>query len=67
VGDEFARKYALKSARRTPDFEKDIEKFRAAMNDQKLVLLELDAYQRNRSAVSNKDIKKVFIDFNEEI
>ena len=65
-GDEFARKYALKSARRSAEFEKDIEKFRAALNDQKLVLLELDAYQRNRSAVSGKDIKKVFIDFSEE-
>jgi hypothetical protein len=65
-GDEFARKYALKSARRSAEFEKDIEKFRAALNDQKLVLLELDAYQRNRSAVSGKEIKKVFIDFSEE-
>lgn len=65
-GDEFARKYALKSARRSAEFEKDIEKLRAALNDQKLVLLELDAYQRNRSTVSAKDIKKVFIDFSEE-
>jgi hypothetical protein len=65
-GDEFARKYSLKSARRTADFEKDIDKLRTAMNDQKLVLLELDAYSRSRAKIENKDIKKVFIDFNEE-
>jgi hypothetical protein len=65
-GDDFARKYSLKSSRRTPEFEKDIDKLRTAMNDQKLVLLELDAYNRNRSRVDNKDLKKVFIDFTEE-
>jgi hypothetical protein len=38
------------------------------MNDQKLVLLELDAQDRNvkRAKVSTKDIKKVFLDFSEE-
>lgn len=68
AGDEFARKYSLKSARRNQEFEKDIDKFRAVMNDQKLVLLELDAQIRNANALkaTNKDIKKVFIDFNEE-
>lgn len=66
LGDEFARKYALKSSRRNPEFEKDIDKLRASMNDQKLVLLELDAYQKNTAKVDNKDIKRVFIDFNEE-
>jgi hypothetical protein len=65
-GDEFARKYALKSGRRNPDFEKDIDKLRAALNDQRLVLLELDAYTRNPSKIDNKDIKKTFIDFSEE-
>lgn len=65
-GDEFARKYSLKSARRTPDFEKDIDKLRTAMNDQKLVLLELDAYSRPRAKIENKDIKKVFVDFSDE-
>jgi hypothetical protein len=65
-GDEFARKYSLKSARRTQDFEKDIDKLRTAMNDQKLVLLELDAYSRPKAKIENKDIKKVFIDFSEE-
>ena len=65
-GDEFARKYSLKSARRSADFEKDIDKLRTAMNDQKLVLLELDAYTRNNAKIENKDIKKAFIDFSEE-
>src|SRR5690606_19170977 len=65
-GDEFDRKYTLKSARRSTEFEKDIDKFRAAMNDQKLVLLELDAYIKNKSHIDNKAIKKVFIDFSEE-
>jgi hypothetical protein len=65
-GDEFARKYSMKSPRRAQDFEKDIDKLRTAMNDQKLVLLELDAYSRPRAKIENKDIKKVFIDFSEE-
>jgi hypothetical protein len=43
AGDEFARRFALKSARRSPEFEKEIDKLRTIMNDQKLVLLELDA------------------------
>lgn len=62
-GDEFARKYAMKSARRTYDFEKDIEKFRATLNDQRIVLLELDAYSKNSAKVSDKDIKKGFVDY----
>lgn len=68
AGDEFARKYSLKSARRNADFEKDIDKLRAVMNDQKLVLLELDAYIRNTNALkaNNKDIRRVFLDFTEE-
>ena len=62
-GDEFARKYALKSARRTYDFEKDIEKFRTVLNDQRIVLLELDAYSKNTAKVSDRDIKKGFVDY----
>jgi hypothetical protein len=65
-GDEFAKKYALKSARRNTEFEKDIDKLRNAMSDQRIVLLELDAYTRNRSKMENKEIKKIFIDFTEE-
>lgn len=69
AGDEFARKYALKTARRSPEFEKDIDKLRTVMNDQKLVLLELDAYTRNVNAskVSDKQLKDVFLDFSEEL
>jgi hypothetical protein len=66
VGDDFARKYALKSARRSAEFDKDIEKMRAALNDQRIVLLELDAYNRNAGRVEDKDIKKVFLDYGEE-
>jgi hypothetical protein len=66
AGDEFARKYALKSARRSSEFDKDIEKLRAVLNDQRLVLLELDSYSKNPSRVDDKDIRKVFVDFGEE-
>lgn len=68
AGDEFSRKFALKSARRSAEFEKEIDKFRLAMNDQRLVLLELDAEEKGnrRAKVSNKDIKRVFLDFSEE-
>lgn len=65
-GDEFARKYALKVARRNLEFEKDIEKFRAILNDQRIVLLELDAYYKTATKVEDKEIKKVFVDFAEE-
>jgi hypothetical protein len=66
AGDEFARKYGLKSARRTPDFEKDIEKLRGATNDQRIVLLELDAYRKSQPKAEDNDIKKVFPDFAQE-
>lgn len=66
AGDEFAKKYVLKSARRNAEFEKDIDKLRTAMNDQKLVLLEIDAYQKNAPKADGEAIKKVFIDFSEE-
>lgn len=65
-GDEFARKYSLKSARRSAEFDKDIDKLRSVLNDQRIVLLELDAYRKTPPKVSDKDIKKVFIDFAEE-
>ncbi|MCZ8354686.1 MAG: hypothetical protein O9340_08125 [Cyclobacteriaceae bacterium] len=66
VGDEFAKKYALKSARRNLDFEKDIDKLRAAMNDQRLVLLEIDAQEKRQNKEDLKLLKKTFIDFAEE-
>jgi len=65
-GDEFARKYNLKSSRRSPEFDKDIDKLRAAMNDQKLVLIELDAYMKGAVRNDSKMIKQIFIDFSEE-
>jgi hypothetical protein len=67
AGDEFARKYALKSARRNAEFDKDIEKLRAALNDQKIVLLELDSYSRNPNRIEDKELKKVFVDFADEV
>jgi hypothetical protein len=66
AGDEFARKYALKSTRRQPDFEKEIEKLRLAVTDQRIVLLELDAYKKTIPQIGDKDIKKIFPDFAEE-
>lgn len=66
AGDEFAKKYALKSARRNPEFEKDIDKLRTAMNDQKLVLLEIDAFEEKTAKTDKSSLKKVFIDFSEE-
>jgi hypothetical protein len=68
AGDEFARRFALKSARRSPDFEKEIDKLRTIMNDQKLVLLELDAEDKGarKAKITGKDLKKVFLDFSEE-
>ena len=62
AGDEFARKYALKSIRRNAEFDKDIEKLRATLNDPRIVLLELDAYERN-VRVEEKDLKKIFLDY----
>lgn len=62
AGDDFARKYALKSLRRNSEFDKDIEKLRATLNDPRIVLLELDAYERN-VRVEEKDLKKIFLDY----
>ncbi|HPH45827.1 MAG TPA: hypothetical protein PLJ60_01240 [Chryseolinea sp.] len=66
TGDEFARKYSLKSSRRNAEFDKDIEKMRAAINDQRIVLLELDAYAKKTSAPDDKEIKKVFLDYGDD-
>lgn len=66
AGDEFARKYALKLPRRSAEFDKDIEKLRAILNDQRIVLLELDAYLQNASKIDDKTIKKVFLDYAED-
>jgi hypothetical protein len=66
AGDEFARKHSLKSARRSGDFEKDIDKLRSIINDQRIVLLEMDAYRKKSPVTNGKDIKKTFPDFSEE-
>lgn len=66
MGDDFARKYALKSARRSAEFDKDIEKLRATLNDQRLVLLEMDAHTKNTSPPDDKDIKKFFLDYGDD-
>lgn len=65
AGDEFARRYALKSVRRNPEFDKDIEKLRATLNDPRIVLLELDAYERN-VRVEEKDLRRIFLDYSGE-
>jgi hypothetical protein len=65
AGDDFARKYALKSSRRNAEFDKDIEKLRLSLNDPKIVLLELDAYEKN-VRVDEKDLKKIFLDYGTE-
>ena len=65
AGDEFARKYALKSTRRNAEFDKDIEKLRATMSDPRIVLLELDAYEKN-VRVEEKDLKRIFLDYGGE-
>lgn len=65
-GDEFARKYGLKSVRRQPEFDKEIEKLRTIINDQRIVLLELDAYRKNPPKIEDKDLKKTFPDFAQE-
>jgi len=66
AGDDFARKYALKSARRSAEFDKDIEKLRTILNDQRIVLLELDAYAKNAPKYDDKDIKKTFLDYGDD-
>lgn len=65
-GDNFARKYALKSSRRTKEFESDREKLLPVINNQKLVILELDATRPTYPKIDNKEMKKTFPDFAEE-
>jgi hypothetical protein len=38
---------------------------RAVLNDPRVVLLELDAYERN-VRIDEKDLKKVFLDYGQE-
>jgi hypothetical protein len=62
-GDNFARKYALKSSRRGTAFLADLDKLRAQLNHQKLVFLELDAGWKNSKQPNDKNLKKAFPDF----
>lgn len=65
-GDVFARKYALKSSRRRPEFQKDVDDFVAVMNLKGLVALELDASWSNKQKASDENIAKTFKDFGYE-
>ena len=65
-GDNYARKYALRSSRRTKDFESDREKLVLIINNQKLPLLELDASKASSTNFNSKELKSTFADFSEE-
>lgn len=65
-GDNFARKYALKSARRSKDFDIDREKLVPILNNQKLVILELDASRNSQPKFTDNELKKTFPDFSEQ-
>jgi hypothetical protein len=62
-GDVFAREFALKSTRRTNDFVKKLDDFRASMSLSGLVSLELDANWQNKKEATDKAIKRTFKDF----
>jgi hypothetical protein len=62
-GDNFSRKYALKSARRSKEFDIDRDRMQPVLNNQKLVLLELDASKPAIRNFTEKDLKKTFPDF----
>lgn len=64
--DNFARKYSLKSTRRNKDFDPDRDKLLPIINNQKLVILELDASKPGIKEYDNKDLKKTFPDFSEQ-
>lgn len=62
-GDVFAREFALKSSRRTNEFIKKLDDFRASMSLSGLVALELDANWQNKKEATDKAIKRTFKDF----
>ncbi len=62
-GDVFAREFALKSSRRSPEFIRRLDDFRAALSLTGLVALELDATWENRQEATDKAIKRTFKDF----
>lgn len=65
-GDAFARKYALKTKRRGQEFNADIDKLKAQLNNKKLILLELPADWENPNKSTDKNLRKQFPDFNNE-
>jgi hypothetical protein len=65
-GDNFARKYALKSSRRSDEFDKDRDAFLPIINNQKMPLLELDASKPLPTKFAAKEMKKTFADYSEE-
>lgn len=65
-GDIFARKYALKSSRRSVDFDNDRDKFLPLINHTKLPTLELDASKPLNIKYDAKEMKKTFTDYSEE-
>ncbi len=65
-GDNFARKYSLKSARREKSFNVDRDKLLPILNNQKLITLELDASKTINKKYTTKELKSTFADFNEE-
>ncbi|EMR01103.1 hypothetical protein [Cesiribacter andamanensis] len=62
-GDIFARKYALKSARRKPEFMKEMDDFIGVMNLRGLVALELDAGWKNKKKPTSENVARTFKDF----
>ncbi len=66
AGDNFARKYALKSSRRSKEFDVDRDKMLPIINNQKLVILEMDASKPSYKVYSDKELKKTFPDFSEQ-
>lgn len=65
-GDNFARKYGLKSSRRNKEFDPDRDKLLPIINNQKLVILELDASKPGNKNYDDKDLKKTFPDFSDQ-
>lgn len=66
AGDNFARKYALKPSRRSQEFDIDRDKLLPIINNQKLVILELDASKPSYQNYTDKQLRKTFPDFSEE-
>ncbi len=63
-GDQFARKYALKSRRRDGEFYRDLDKLKKQLNNKQLILLDLDASWENPKKPTDANLRKTFPDFN---